>query len=139
MCIRDSILLITDRFNRRADIFPVTAAEFAAEGTANVLVNKYISLWACPRTILSDNGLQFCKLSQAIYHLLGVHKLATSSYHPNGNGGVERVNHTMAQILAMVVNEQQDDWDFAAPLRRVRLQQFGQRGNGFGAQRGSHG
>ena len=133
------ILLITDRFNRRADIFPVTAAEFAAEGTANVLVNKYISLWACPRTILSDNGLQFCKLSQAIYHLLGVHKLATSSYHPNGNGGVERVNHTMAQILAMVVNEQQDDWDFAAPLRRVRLQQFGQRGNGFGAQRGSHG
>ena len=72
------ILLITDRFNRRADIFPVTAAEFAAEGTANVLVNKYISLWACPRTILSDNGLQFCKLSQAIYHLLGVHKLATS-------------------------------------------------------------
>ena len=133
------ILLITDRFNRRADIFPVTVAEFAAEGTANVLVNKYISLWACPRTILSDNGLQFCKLSQAIYHLLGVHKLATSSYHPNGNGGVERVNHTMAQILAMVVNEQQDDWDFAAPLRRVRLQQFGQRGNGFGAQRGSHG
>ena len=60
-----------------------------------------------------DNGLQFCsKLSQAVYRLLGVRKLATSSYHPNGNGGVERVNHTMAQMLAMVVNKQQDDWDF---------------------------
>ena len=42
-------------------------------------------------------------------------KLATSSYHPNGNGGVERVNHTMAQMLAMVVNEQQDDWDLRLP------------------------
>ena len=40
-----------------------------------------------------------------------MHKLATSSYHRNCNGGVERVNHTVAQMLAMVVNERQDDWD----------------------------
>ena len=74
------ILLFADRFNRRADMFPVTAAEFTAEGTANCLVNQYISLWGWPRTILLDNGLQFCsKLSQAVYQLLGVHKLATSS------------------------------------------------------------
>ena len=91
------ILLITDRFSRRADMFAVAAAEFTAEGTANILVTQYIALWGCPPTILSDNGLQFCsKLSQAVYQLLGVCKLATSSYHLNGNGGVERVNHTMA-------------------------------------------
>ena len=93
-------------FIRLADMFSVIAAEFTAEGTANILVNQYISLWGCPRTILSDNGLQFCSmLSQAVYQLLGVHKLATSSYHPNCIGGIERVNHTMAQILDMVVNE----------------------------------
>ena len=110
------ILLITDRFSRRADMFPVTAAEFTAEGTANVLVNKCIPFWGCPRTILSDNGLQFCsKLSQAVNQLLGMRKLATSSYHPNGNGGVERVNHTMVQMLAMVVNERQEDWDLRLP------------------------
>ena len=62
------------------------------------------------------NGLQFCsKLSQAVYQPLGVRKLATSSYHPNGNGGVERVNHTMTQILAMVFNELQYDWDLKLP------------------------
>ena len=104
------ILLFTDRFSRRADMFPVTAAEFTAEGTANILVNQYIPLWGFPRTILSDNSLQFCsKLLQAVYQPLGVRTLATSSYHPNCNGGVERVNHTMAQMLAMVVNERQDD------------------------------
>ena len=72
-------------------MFAVTAAEFTAEGTANILVNaKFIPLWGCPRTILSDNGLQFCsKLSQTVYQLLGVRKLATSSYHLNGNGAGE--------------------------------------------------
>ena len=39
------ILLITDRFSRRADMIPVNAAEFTAEGTANILVNKHIPLW----------------------------------------------------------------------------------------------
>ena len=110
------ILLFTDRFSCRPDMSPVTAAEFTAEGTANILVNQYILLWGCPCTILSDNGLQFrSKLSQAVYQLLGVHKLDTSSYHPKRNGGVERVNHTMAQMLAMVVNERQDDWDLHLP------------------------
>ena len=58
------IVLFTDRFSHRADMFPVAAAEFTAEGAAINLVNQYILLWGCPHTILSDNGLQFCsKLS----------------------------------------------------------------------------
>ena len=134
------ILLFTDRFSRRVDMFPVTAAEFTAEGTAHILVNQYIPVWGCPRTILSDNGLQFySKLSQAVYQLLGVRKLATSSYHLNCNGGVERVNHTMAQMLAMVVNERQRRLRLASASSRIRLQQFRQRGDGSGAQRGPHG
>ena len=92
------ILLSTDRFSRRADMFAVTTAEFTAEGTANILVNRFIPLWGCPSTLLSDNGPQFCaRLATAVYKLLGIHKLTTSAYHPSGNGGVERVNHTMAQ------------------------------------------
>ena len=72
-------------------------------------------------SLISDNGPQFCsKLSLALYKLLGMRKLATSAYHPNGNGGVERVNHTMAQMLAMVANESQDDWDVHLP----RMERF---------------
>ena len=91
-------LLFTDRCSHRADMFPINAAEFTAEGTANTLVNQYIPLRGCPCTILSDNGLQFCsKRSQAPYQLLGVRKLATSSYHLNCNGGVERHHHPLWQ------------------------------------------
>ena len=41
---------------------------------------------------------------------LDVHKLTTSAYSPRGNGGVERVYHTMEK-QAMVCNEHQHDWD----------------------------
>ena len=54
------ILLFTYRFSRQADIYALTAAEFIAEGTANILINRYIPLWGCPRSILSHKGLQFC-------------------------------------------------------------------------------
>ena len=91
-------------------MFAVTAAESTAEGTANILINRYIPLWGCPRSILSDNGLQFCsKLLHAVYKLLEVRKIATSSYHPNDIGGVERLNHKMAHMLAMVVDEFQNN------------------------------
>lgn len=110
------VLLFTDRFSRRADVYAVTTAILTAEGTADIFVNRYIALWGCPLTLLSDNGTQFCsKLAQACYKLVGVRKVATSSYHPIGNGGVEGVNHTMAQRHGVVVNELRDDWDIHLP------------------------
>ena len=79
-------------------------------------MNHFIPFWGCPSTLLFDNGLQFCaQLATAVYKLLGVHKLTTSAYHPTGNGGVERVNHIMAQMLAMVCNEHQNNWDVHFP------------------------
>ena len=38
------ILIFTDRFSRQADMFAVTAADFTAEGTADILINRYIPL-----------------------------------------------------------------------------------------------
>ena len=45
------------------------------------------------------------------------HEIAISTCHPNSNGGgdVERVNHTIAHILAMVCTEHQNGWDAHAP------------------------
>ena len=50
--------------------------------------------------------------------------LLQDPYHPNCNGGVERVNHTMAQMLAMVVNERQDDWDLHLPHAELAYNNF---------------
>ena len=57
-----------------------------------------------------DNGVQFTsKLSYALYERIGINKINTSSYHPCNSASVERVNHTMAMMLSMDVNEHQDN------------------------------
>ena len=97
-------------------MFAVTAAEFTAEGTANLMINRYIPFWGCPSTLLSDSGLQFCA---SLRHPSTNSSVYTNSRraltHPNGNGGVERVNDTVAQMLSMVCNEHQTDWDAYLP------------------------
>ena len=93
-----------------------TEAEFTASGTADILVDRCFPLWGCRVSLLSDNDLQLCsKLSRALYERLDINKIATSSYHPCTNGGVERVNHTMALMLAMVGDEEQENWDLQLP------------------------
>ena len=54
------------------DMFPVTAAVFTAEGTTNILVNRYIPLWGSPRTILS--------VSTTCSSVTSFHKLYTSCW-----------------------------------------------------------
>ena len=110
------ILLFTDRFSRRANMFAVSAENFTAAGTADILLNEYIPLWGCPVTLLSTNGQQFTsKLATIVYDRVGIRKVNTSAYHPCTNGGVERVNHVLAEMLSMVGNEKQTDWDVLLP------------------------
>ena len=93
-------------------MYAVTAANYTAEGTANVPVDRLTPLWGCPVSRFPDDGLHFtAQPSAAILARMRMRKITTSAYYPNGNGGVERVNHTMAMMISMVVNERQDDWD----------------------------
>ena len=65
-----------------------------------------------PRTLLSDQGSNYLsKLCKQVYKEMGVRKLQTSAYYPQGNGLVERFNHTLVNMLAMYTNERQTDWD----------------------------
>ena len=101
------ILLYTDRFSRHIAAYAVTQDERAAEGTAQIFVEKYVSLWRCPHTLSSDNGSEFvARLSLAIYKLMRIRKIATTAFHPKSNGGVERVNQSLAQMLSLVTSEQ---------------------------------
>ena len=106
------ILLYTDRFSRHIAAYAVTQDERTVEGTARIFVEQYIPLWGCPYALLSDNGSEFvARLSLAIYKLMRIRKIATTAFHPRSNGGIERVNHSLAQMLSLVVSGQDDDWD----------------------------
>lgn len=50
------IILFKGRFSHHEDMYAVIAAEFLAEGTSDILVNRFVLLWGFPSTFLSDNG-----------------------------------------------------------------------------------
>ncbi|CAB1111484.1 unnamed protein product [Ectocarpus sp. CCAP 1310/34] len=106
-----AIKILRGYFCRRADMYATIKADLTAKGAASIFDNHYMALWGCLVTLLSDNGMQLrSKLSMTIYELK-TKNVTISSDHPQTNGGAERVDHTMAQMLAVVVNERQDDWD----------------------------
>ena len=87
-----------------------------ASVAADILVDRYIPLWGCPFSLLSDNSLQLCsEFSRALYVHRGIIKPTKSSYHACNNGGVARVNQMMALMLAMVGDEEETNSDLQIP------------------------
>ena len=65
-----------------------------------------------PHTFLSDRGTEFIsQVSRAVYETLGTVKQFTSSYHPQTNGMVKRLNHTLCQMLSYLIADDQKNWD----------------------------
>lgn len=50
------ILLVTDRFSRRAAMYVITIAQLTAVGTTDTLVKDSISNWDCPKSLVFDHG-----------------------------------------------------------------------------------
>ena len=94
----EKILVITDHFTRYAQAFP-TRNELA-KTTAKVLFENFIVHYGFPARLHSGQGRKFeSSVIQELCRLAGVEKSKTTSYHPMGNGMVERLNQTLLNIL----------------------------------------
>jgi transposase InsO family protein len=55
---------------------------------------------------------------QEILEAMQTDHRTTTAYHPQANGQVERLNHTLADMLLMYVSADHKDWDVAIPFIR---------------------
>lgn len=102
------VMLIMDRFSRRATKYSLSASEFSA--LTKILANGNIPRWRYRNSFLTDYGCHFCyKFSRAVCDIIEIWKLITSAHHTMGDGGTQRVNHSIAQVLSLIENERQDD------------------------------
>lgn len=86
-------------------MYAMTPAQFNAVGSADFLVSDFISKWGCAKSLLSDNGEQCSSgFLRAVCKLIGVRNSNTIVYHEMGNAGTKLLNHTIAQLLSIVVN-----------------------------------
>jgi len=107
------ILVVMDYMTKWVEAFPLK--EHTAEQVASCLLQVF-TRFGVPRRLLSDNGPEFeGRLINALSRQLGIEKLHTTTYHPEGDGMVERMNRTIMQLLRTYI-EDEGDWERWLPL-----------------------
>ncbi|KZS20397.1 Uncharacterized protein APZ42_012914 [Daphnia magna] len=92
--------------------FPVTCG-----GIRNIIVADVVVRHGAPESIVTDCGKCFMvEFTQSIMAALAVNHRASTPYHPQSNGLVERLDHSLADMLAMYVNKAHTDWDTILPF-----------------------
>ena len=79
---------------------------------AQTLISKVFPRFVPPTTLHSDQGANIeSNLMHEICDIMGIPKTHTTSYHPQGDGQVERNNWTIQDMLAAFVSAQCNNWD----------------------------
>jgi transposase InsO family protein len=82
----------------------------ALAAVAQALMDRWISVFGIPLTVLTDNGSAFAsKFVRVLINILGVRQVFTSAYRPATNGQIERWNATLADALTHLETEK--NWD----------------------------
>ena len=107
------ILVIQDYFTKWVTAIPLPNQSAATITSA--LINLF-SQMGIPNAIHSDQGRNFenAILKQSLY-AFGISKSHTTTYHPGGDGMVERFNRSLLQLLRTYVKTE-SDWEKHLPL-----------------------
>ena len=107
------LLVLQDYFTKWAEAIPMP--DQTAERIVRVLIEVF-SHFGIPEILHSDQGRNFeSTILKKTCSAFGIVKSRTTSYHPQGDGMVERFNRTLLQLLRAYV-QQQSDWESQLPL-----------------------
>jgi hypothetical protein len=110
------IVVFSDYFTKWVEA-GTTNGTPTSESVADLLIRLIITRHGAPHRLLSDQGSQFLsKMMQQVYRILRINKRQTTAYHPQCDGLVERFNRTLTQMLSMVVDTDNTNWDRMLPL-----------------------
>ena len=94
-----------------------TVTTISSIGAAQLYIRHVWKHHGLPKRVVSDRGPQFvAEFTREIYRLLGIKLVATTVYHPQGDGQMETVNQELEQFLQLFINQRQDDWDDLLPF-----------------------
>jgi transposase InsO family protein len=103
------VLVIIDHYSHWAIGVPMQAITVA--NTARALVEEVFCKFGVPSRILSDNGAQFRnELMKQLHSQLRIKQLFTTTYHPQSNGMVERLNGTLKTLLYAIRDKYHGQW-----------------------------
>lgn len=104
------LLLIVDRFTKLVRAVPMKKT--TAFDVAQAFAANWVFVYGPPSSVLMDNAGNFrAKFMLEVHRRLGITSKATTTYHPQTNGQVERHNRTILAALRKYVGDHPSDWD----------------------------
>ena len=92
------IIMFVDCFSRYTVLVP--ASNHTADTVSDALLRHVVPYFGTPRRLLSDRGREFVgDVWGKLTHSLGIQRILTSPYHPEGNSINERSHRTMNNML----------------------------------------
>lgn len=103
------VLVVTDHFTKLAHSF--VCPNQTAKQVAKKLWDHVFCVYGFPARIHTDQGANFeSALLAELLKLSGVSKSRTTAYHPMGNGGTERFNRTLGNMLRALPLQEKHKW-----------------------------
>ncbi|XP_053563243.1 tyrosine--tRNA ligase, cytoplasmic isoform X1 [Bombina bombina] len=105
-----TIMVVVDSFSKMAHFIPFHKLPSSAE-TATLFIEQIVRLHGVPSIVISDRGSQFTsRFWKSLCLSLGIKHQYTTSFHPQANGQVERINQWLDEYLRCFCSYQQHNW-----------------------------
>jgi transposase InsO family protein len=127
----DAVYVVVDRLTKMAHFVPCTK-DITAAGTAELFVREVARLHGYPLDIVSDRDSKFVShFWQTLFELVGTKRRLSSAFHPQTDGGTERLNRILEEYLRAYIGPEQNDWDKWLPLAEFAYNNSKQESTGY--------
>ncbi len=107
---KDTILVVVDRLTKYAHFIPL-AHPFSATDVVRVFMDEVLRLHGCPKSIVTDRDKIFTShFWRELFKLLGTQLKMSTSYHPETDEQIERVNHCFETYLRCICFQHPKQW-----------------------------
>jgi len=108
------LVVIVDHATKWVEAFPTK--DVTSTTIADILYTNVICRFGPPKTLHSDRGTNFLsKVVKSLCDIFSIKKSNTTSYHPECNGQVERLNGVLSSIIRKLMIEKPANWDVHIP------------------------
>jgi hypothetical protein len=112
---RDYIFVVINRFSKMAHFIPCHKSDDASH-VADLFSRNVVRLHGIPKTIVSDRDRKFLSYFwNTLWAKLGTKLLFSTTCHPQTDGQTEVVNHTLSNMLRVVIKKNLKMWEDCLP------------------------
>ena len=107
---KDAILVVCDRLSKMTHFVAATEGT-SVKGLARLFRDNVWKLHRLPESVVSNRGPQFApELTKELNRMLEIETRLSTSFYPQINRQMERMNQELEQYLRFFVDHRQKDW-----------------------------